>query len=140
MKALPLPEIDLLFIEHIGNLICPVEFQLGEKVRIVVASIPEGDNKPYKYPGIFTAVSAVVLNKIDSAVYVDFNLEAMRKAVRRFNPGTRSLSSPAGQAKAFPSGQNGWSPSGGPREAEDREFECMSPPPIHPFISPLGPH
>lgn len=85
-KALPLHEMDILFIENVGNLICPVEFQLGEAVRIVVASVPEGDDKPYKYPAIFTAVNAVVLNKIDLAPYVDFKLEAMRQGIVRLNP------------------------------------------------------
>jgi hydrogenase nickel incorporation protein HypB len=85
LKALPLQEIDILFIENVGNLICPVEFQLGEEVRVVVASVPEGDDKPYKYPGIFTAVHAVVLNKIDLAPYVDFKRDAMREAVVRLN-------------------------------------------------------
>jgi hydrogenase nickel incorporation protein HypB len=85
LKALPLSEIDLLFIENVGNLICPVEFQLGEELRVVVASVPEGDDKPYKYPGIFTAVDAVVLNKIDLAPYVEFKLDAMRKGIAGMN-------------------------------------------------------
>jgi hydrogenase nickel incorporation protein HypB len=85
LKALPLDEMDILFIENVGNLICPVEFQLGEGVRVVVASVPEGDDKPYKYPAIFTAVNAVVLNKIDLAPYVEFNLEAMRQGIARLN-------------------------------------------------------
>jgi hydrogenase nickel incorporation protein HypB len=86
LKTLPLDEIDILVIENVGNLICPVEFRLGEEIRVVVASIPEGDDKPYKYPGIFTAVDAVVLNKIDLAPYVDFKLDAMREGVVRLNP------------------------------------------------------
>ena len=85
LKALPLSDIDLLFIENVGNLICPVEFQLGEEIRVVVASVPEGDDKPYKYPGIFTAVNAVVLNKMDLAPYVDFKLDAMRKGITSMN-------------------------------------------------------
>lgn len=85
IKALPLPELDILFIENVGNLICPVEFQLGEKIRVVIASVAEGDDKPYKYPGIFTAVDVVILNKIDLTPYVDFNLDAMRQGVRTFN-------------------------------------------------------
>lgn len=87
LKMLPLHEIDILFIENVGNLICPVEFQLGEGVRVVVASVPEGDDKPYKYPGIFTAVHAVVLNKIDLIPYVDFGIDAMREGVSSLNPG-----------------------------------------------------
>ncbi len=85
LKALPLSQIDLLFIENVGNLICPVEFQLGEEIRVVVASVPEGDDKPYKYPGIFTAVSAVILNKMDLVPYVDFRLDAMRKGINSMN-------------------------------------------------------
>ncbi len=85
-KGLPLHELDILFIENVGNLICPVEFQLGEAVRVVVASVPEGDDKPYKYPAIFTAVNAVVLNKMDLTPYVDFKLEAMRQGIVRLNP------------------------------------------------------
>jgi len=86
LKGLPLNDINILVIENVGNLICPVEFQLGEKVRVVVASVPEGDDKPYKYPGIFSAVDAVVLNKIDLAPYVDFRLDAMRQGIRTMNP------------------------------------------------------
>ena len=85
LKALPLSDIDLLFIENVGNLICPVEFRLGEQIRVVVASVPEGDDKPYKYPGIFTAVNAVVLNKIDLTPHVDFKLDAMRKGITSMN-------------------------------------------------------
>ena len=85
LKALPLTEIDLLFVENVGNLICPVEFQLGEELRVVVASVPEGDDKPFKYPGIFTAVNAVVLNKMDLVPYVDFNLDGMRKGIHGMN-------------------------------------------------------
>jgi hydrogenase nickel incorporation protein HypB len=85
LKALPLSEVDILFIENIGNLICPVEFKLGEEIRVVVASVPEGDDKPYKYPGIFTAVNAVVLNKMDLAPYVEFNFDEFRKAIAGMN-------------------------------------------------------
>ena len=86
LKALPLPEIDILFIENVGNLICPVEFRLGETIRIAIASVPEGDDKPYKYPGIFSAVHAVVINKIDLTPYVDLNLDALRKGIKGLNP------------------------------------------------------
>ena len=85
LRALPLQEMDILFIENIGNLICPVAFQLGEQIRVAVASVPEGDDKPYKYPGIFTAVSGVIVNKIDLIPYVDFNRDGMREAIVRLN-------------------------------------------------------
>jgi hydrogenase nickel incorporation protein HypB len=86
LKSLPLAETDILVIENVGNLICPVEYRLGEEIRVVVASVPEGDDKPYKYPGMFTAVNAVVLNKIDLAPYVDFKRDAMRGGIVQLNP------------------------------------------------------
>lgn len=86
LEELPLEEIDLLFIENVGNLICPVEFGLGEQASVLVASIPEGDDKPYKYPGIFAAVDAIVLNKIDLAPYVAFDRPAFRRLVEGLNP------------------------------------------------------
>jgi hydrogenase nickel incorporation protein HypB len=86
LEQLPLAEIDLLFVENVGNLICPVEFGLGTQASIVVASIPEGDDKPYKYPGIFAAVDAVVLNKIDLAPYVPFDRPGFRRLVEGLNP------------------------------------------------------
>ncbi len=86
LRALPLDEIDLLIVENVGNLICPVEFRLGETLRVMIASVPEGHDKPYKYPGIFTAVEAVVINKMDLAPYVDFDLGALHEAIRGMNP------------------------------------------------------
>ncbi|MDH7487893.1 MAG: hydrogenase nickel incorporation protein HypB [Anaerolineae bacterium] len=86
LRALPLDEIDVLIVENVGNLICPVEFRLGETLRVMIASVPEGHDKPYKYPGIFTAVEAVVINKMDLAPYVDFDLDALREAIRGMNP------------------------------------------------------
>jgi hydrogenase nickel incorporation protein HypB len=86
LRTLPLRDMDILFIENIGNLICPVEFQLGEQIRVAVASVPEGDDKPYKYPGIFTAVNGIIVNKIDLIPYVDFDRDGMRRAIVRLNP------------------------------------------------------
>lgn len=86
LRALPLDEIDVLIVENVGNLICPVEFRLGETLRVMIASVPEGHDKPYKYPGIFTAVEAVVINKMDLAPYVDFDLGALREAIAGMNP------------------------------------------------------
>lgn len=85
LASLPLDEIDVLFVENVGNLICPVEFRLGEGLRVMIASVPEGDDKPFKYPGIFTAVDAVVINKMDLAPYVEFDLSALREAIRGLN-------------------------------------------------------
>lgn len=85
LKQLPLDKIDLLFIENVGNLICPTGFALGEHVNILIANVPEGHDKPIKYPGMFAAVDALILNKIDLMPYLDFDLEAFRTAVRALN-------------------------------------------------------
>jgi hydrogenase nickel incorporation protein HypB len=89
LEQLPLDEIDLLLIENVGNLICPVGFALGEHINVVVASVPEGDDKPYKYPGIFTAVDAVVINKTDLLPYLEFDVPAFRQLVAGLNPEAR---------------------------------------------------
>jgi hydrogenase nickel incorporation protein HypB len=86
LAQLPLDELDLLFIENVGNLVCPVDFKLGESLNVAVASVPEGDDKPYKYPGIFLAVDAVVINKVDLLPYVRFDVEAFRRQVKGMNP------------------------------------------------------
>jgi hydrogenase nickel incorporation protein HypB len=85
LQQLPLDEIDLLFIENVGNLICPTDFALGEHVNMMIANVPEGHDKPIKYPGIFTVVDALVLNKIDLMPYLDFDLDAFRTAVAALN-------------------------------------------------------
>ena len=87
LPRLPLGEIDLLFIENVGNLVCPTGFALGEHINMMIANVPEGDDKPIKYPGMFAAVDAIVLNKIDLMPYVDFDLGAFRTAVRALNAG-----------------------------------------------------
>lgn len=89
LKDLALGKIDLLLIENVGNLICPSEFVLGEHKRVAISSLPEGDDKPTKYPLIFTDADAVVLNKIDFASYVDFDILGFRRAVEGLNPDVR---------------------------------------------------
>ncbi len=64
---------NVLFVENVGNLVCPADFSLGEDVNIVIASVPEGDDKPYKYPSIFLKADAVILNKMDTLASIDFN-------------------------------------------------------------------
>ncbi len=85
LKQLPLEQIDVLFIENVGNLICPTGFALGENVNMMIANVPEGHDKPIKYPGMFSEVDALVLNKIDLMPYIDFDLEAFRTAVMALN-------------------------------------------------------
>jgi len=79
-------EADLLIIENVGNLVCPNAFLLGSHCRVLVASVPEGDDKPYKYPAMFQDTNAVVLNKIDLLPYIDFDLDAYRRLVLSLNP------------------------------------------------------
>ena len=83
---LPIDRIDLLFIENVGNLVCPAEFDLGANLAVVVGSAPEGDDKPYKYPGMFTAADVVVLNKADVLAVFDFDLDYFRRGVEMVNP------------------------------------------------------
>ena len=85
LDQLPLDQVDLLLIENVGNLICPTEFALGEALRVMISSIPEGDDKPYKYPAMFAAVDAIVINKIDLLPYVDFDLAGFRRLVVGLN-------------------------------------------------------
>jgi hydrogenase nickel incorporation protein HypB len=86
LDDLPLKETDLLIIENVGNLICPNAFALGEDKRVMIASLPEGDDKPYKYPAMFADTDVIVLNKTDLQPYLDFNGESFRKAVTGLNP------------------------------------------------------
>lgn len=89
-QALPhiqLKEVDLLIVENVGNLVCPASFQLGTHNNILIASIPEGDDKPYKYPGMYRGVDALVINKIDLLPYVDFRMDYFSRGVETLNPG-----------------------------------------------------
>jgi len=82
---LRLDDIDILFIENVGNLICPGGFDLGEYLRVVILSTPEGDDKPYKYPLLFTQARALVVNKTDLLPHVSFDLEAFTRAFKGLN-------------------------------------------------------
>lgn len=81
-----LEEIDLMVIENVGNLVCPVEFNLGEDVKIAVLSVIEGDDKPLKYPLIFRESEAVILNKVDLLPYCDVNFQQMKDDILAINP------------------------------------------------------
>ncbi len=87
LGELPLPGIDILFIENVGNLVCPAEFDLGANLAVVVASAPEGHDKPYKYPGMFAAADVVILNKSDVMPIFDFDLDFFRRGMIMVNPG-----------------------------------------------------
>jgi hydrogenase nickel incorporation protein HypB len=86
LKDMPLADIDLILIENVGNLICPAEFTLGEHKRVVISSLPEGDDKPIKYPLIFADADAVIINKMDLLPYVDFDIAAFRRSITGLNP------------------------------------------------------
>ena len=81
----PLQDIELLLIENVGNLICPAEFALGEHKKVLLSSIPEGDDKPYKYPLMFQKADVVLINKIDLLPYLKFDTQAFSQAVRGIN-------------------------------------------------------
>ena len=87
LDQLDLSGVDLLIVENVGNLVCPANFALGTHRSVLVASTPEGDDKPYKYPGAYRGVDALVINKIDLLPYVTFNMETFRRGVAALNPG-----------------------------------------------------
>jgi len=89
LAALDLDRIGLIFIENVGNLVCTADFDLGAHKNVVVLSIPEGDDKPYKYPVMFVEADVVLANKIDVLAYFDFNLNAFTGIVKGFNPAAK---------------------------------------------------
>lgn len=86
LKNLPMESLDIVLVENVGNLICPAAFKLGTSKNILVASIPEGDDKPYKYPAIYSAVDALIINKTDLLPYITFNMDYFIDGVRMLNP------------------------------------------------------
>ncbi len=87
LAQLDLAQIDLLLVENVGNLVCPASFQLGTHKSVLIASVPEGDDKPYKYPGTYQGVNALVINKLDLLPYVSFDMDYFRRGVEMLNPG-----------------------------------------------------
>ena len=99
LNQLNLAALDLLIVENVGNLVCPASFKLGTHKNILVASIPEGDDKPYKYPGMFQGVDVLVINKLDLLPYIPFRMDFFKRGVEILNPGiiTFSLSCQTGE-------------------------------------------
>jgi len=95
LDALPLGGIDVLFIENVGNLVCPALFDLGEHLRVVVTSPTEGADKPLKYPPMFRAADLIVLNKIDLLPHLPFELDEWRRYVAAINPRAAVLATAA---------------------------------------------
>jgi len=86
IEEIGVDEIDLAFLENVGNLICPAEFDTGASKNIMILSVPEGDDKPLKYPLMFETSNALVVSKIDALPYFDFDMEKLYERVRRLNP------------------------------------------------------
>lgn len=87
LRQLPLDTVNLLFIENVGNLVCTANFDLGASLAVVIGSVPEGHDKPYKYPGIFARADAVLLNKADLLEVFEFDLDYFRRGLDMVNPG-----------------------------------------------------
>ena len=86
LKVLDLENTDLIIIENVGNLVCPTDFYLGEDIKVMILSVPEGDDKPLKYPGIFQAAKAIILNKVDTLPVFDFDMPAFEERILNLNP------------------------------------------------------
>jgi hydrogenase nickel incorporation protein HypB len=91
LDQLPLDEIDLLFVENVGNLICTADFRIGMQKSLMLLSVPEGDDKPYKYPLMFTTVDAVIVSKMDYLPLSDFDLKTFKKTITGMNPGAKQF-------------------------------------------------
>lgn len=86
LAKLNLKDLDLVLVENVGNLVCPAAFKLGTHRNILIASVPEGDDKPYKYPAMYSSVDILILNKIDLLPYIPFNMDYFIDGVRILNP------------------------------------------------------
>lgn len=89
LDQLDLAPLDLLIIENVGNLICPASFNLGAHSNVVIASIPEGDDKPYKYPNIYRGLDVLIVNKMDLLPHIDFNMDYFLKGIEILNPNVK---------------------------------------------------
>ncbi|HOC44428.1 MAG TPA: hydrogenase nickel incorporation protein HypB [Thermoanaerobaculales bacterium] len=90
-----LPPADILFIENVGNLICPTAYDLGEDLKVAVLSVAEGDDKPFKYPAIFARAAVTVISKIDLLPHLTFDVAAVEEQLRALNPGGTILTTSA---------------------------------------------
>ncbi len=91
LNEMKLDQVDLIIVENVGNLICPSSFKLGTHRSVLIASIPEGDDKPYKYPPMYRGVDAVIINKIDLLPYVKFDMDYFIAGVEMLNPGVKTF-------------------------------------------------
>jgi hydrogenase nickel incorporation protein HypB len=91
LQQLDLRHLDLLLVENVGNLICPASFRLGTHSNVLIASVPEGDDKPFKYPGMYRGVDVLLINKVDLLPYVAFDLARFQSGVELLNPGVTTF-------------------------------------------------
>ncbi len=91
MENLPIDDRSVLFIENVGNLVCPAAFDLGEACKVVILSVTEGEDKPLKYPDMFHAAGLMLLNKIDLLPHLNFDVDQCLDYARRVNPGIKVL-------------------------------------------------
>ncbi|MCX6072527.1 MAG: hydrogenase nickel incorporation protein HypB [Chloroflexi bacterium] len=91
LQQLDLFHLDLLIVENVGNLICPAAFRLGTHHNVLIASVPEGDDKPYKYPGMYRGVDVLLINKVDLLPYVAFDMGRFQRGVELLNPGVATF-------------------------------------------------
>ena len=101
LRQLDPPEASLLFIENVGNLVCPAAFDLGEACKVVILSVTEGEDKPLKYPDMFRAARLLLLNKCDLLPYLEFDLERAMEYARRVNPGIEIIQLSATSGSGF---------------------------------------
>ncbi len=91
LKGLGTDNIDFAILENVGNLVCPAEFDTGASKNAMILSIPEGDDKPLKYPLMFSIVDVLLVNKIDAADYFEFDMEAVKERVKKLNPNIKVI-------------------------------------------------
>lgn len=89
------PDLDVLFVENVGNLVCPASFDLGEAFKVVLLSVTEGEDKPFKYPGIFSRADVAVVTKVDLLPHVRFDVAAVREQIATLNPEARVIETSA---------------------------------------------
>lgn len=91
MEGLGTEDLDILFLENIGNMVCPAEFDVGASASVMILSVPEGDDKPLKYPLMFSISDCLLINKIDTCVCFDFDMQALEERVHALNPACRII-------------------------------------------------
>jgi hydrogenase nickel incorporation protein HypB len=91
IRGLGMDDLDVVFLENIGNMVCPAEFDVGATSSVMILSVPEGDDKPLKYPLMFTIVNCLLINKIDTMPIFDFNMDALMGRVHELNPNCRII-------------------------------------------------